>query len=54
MYTSELNGEKITLWKDIERTEKELIAKKSYPSGNILFRESLRKRKEALIYKRRY
>lgn len=25
MYTSELNGEKITLWKDLERTEKELI-----------------------------
>lgn len=26
MYTSELNGERITLWKDIDRTEKELIA----------------------------
>lgn len=26
MYTSELNGEKITLWKDLNRTEKELIA----------------------------
>lgn len=26
MYTSELDGEKITLWKDLERTEKELIA----------------------------
>jgi hypothetical protein len=26
MYTSELNGEKITLWKDLERTEKELLA----------------------------
>jgi phytoene dehydrogenase-like protein len=26
MYTSELNGEKIALWKDLERTEKELLA----------------------------
>ena len=26
MYTSELGGEKITLWKDLGRTEKELIA----------------------------
>lgn len=26
MYTSELNGEKITLWKDIERTRQELLA----------------------------
>lgn len=25
MYTSELNGEKITLWKDVEKTRKELI-----------------------------
>lgn len=26
MYTSELNGERITLWDDLERTERELIA----------------------------
>lgn len=26
MYTSELNGEKITLWRDLERTKEELIA----------------------------
>jgi phytoene dehydrogenase-like protein len=26
MYTSELDGEKITLWKDIERTRRELLA----------------------------
>lgn len=25
MYTSELNGEKLTLWKDIDRTEKEMV-----------------------------
>lgn len=35
MYTSELKGEKITLWKDIERTEKELIALSPEDAGEI-------------------